>query len=218
MTAAVLIEVLVITGILGFSVFLLYWGLKSERIFVKSREELILLLETIYREVRGTVCVVAGEANRSVYEKICSLVEELLSKGENLEIEIIIGPVVSVSSEDLKLVQSGKISPSLHPLFTLMERYPERVKVYYKTDTSFSNVRHFVIAEDKDGNNLLYVEKLHPPLKESEAVFIKNPNPILIRKYIRLFNKLKSSKRVKRLNLQNLRIVKFSDFQFRKAA
>jgi hypothetical protein len=169
--------------------------------------------------VRGNVRIVAGEANKTVYERICKLIEKAINEGRISLLEIVIGPEISVYSEDLKLLdEDGRIREcvsnphTIHPLFSLMKKYPDKVKVYYKTDASFLNVRHFAIVEN--GKKFLYVEKLHSPLQESEAVLIENPNPILFGKYKKLFNEIINSGRVTPLQpeLKKLKVVRFSDF------
>lgn len=197
---------------------LVYWGLRARRTFVKDKTELINLLESFYKEVSGDVKVVAGEANKVVYEKICKLMDKAIKEGKISQLEIVIGPQVSVFPDDLKLlnedgtIKQEVVSPhKIHPLFELLKKYPDVVKVYYKTDASFLNVRHFAIVEN--GKRFLYVEKLHSPLQESEALLVENPNPILFRKYKKLFEKVVRDKSVVPLTVNNLNLVKFSDFR-----
>jgi hypothetical protein len=206
-----------IGGIIIFSIIVIWWGLRAERTFVRNKSDLVSLLESLYSGVEGSVKIVAGEANKAVYERICKLIEKAIDEGRISLLEIVVGPEISVYSRDLKLLDGdGRIKESvlnphkIHPLFNLMKKYPDKVKIYYKTDASFLNVRHFAIVEN--GKKLLYVEKLHSPLQESEAVLIENPNPVLLRKYKKLFSKIINSGRVTPLQPEKLRIVRFSDF------
>jgi hypothetical protein len=209
--------IVLIGGIIVFSVIVILWGLRAERTFVRNKSDLVSLLESLYSGVEGSVKIVAGEANKAVYERICKLIEKAIDEGRISLLEIVVGPEISVYSRDLKLLDGdGRIKESvlnphkIHPLFNLMKKYPDKVKIYYKTDASFLNVRHFAIVEN--GKKLLYVEKLHSPLQESEAVLIENPNPVLLRKYKKLFSKIINSGRVTPLQPEKLRIVRFSDF------
>jgi len=197
-----------------------FWFILRGRVeYVKDRGELLEKLENLYGQFSGYIFVLAGEANKSMYEKLYSVVRESIRKGEVKKLKIVVGPEISIYPEDRDCLDSeGKAKniecfKNLHPLFKLLSEFPEKIEVYYKIDNSLSNQRHFVLMIDFF-KSYLYVEALHKPLQESRAILIHRPNVLEIIRYLLKFFFIIYFKKVERISLNetSIRKVRFSDF------
>ena len=186
-TTATVLSVILLIVVVSF-VLALPILRQSDRIIL-SEKELKSSLEEIYRNVHGEIFVHAGEANVETYSQLKDVIEDFLKDKEN-KIIFVVGPVLSVydtvfskySRENIGDIHELK---DVHPLFELLYKYPNQVRVYYKKNNFYEKVNHFAI-----GGNYLYIEPRHKPLKERVAILIKNPIFTLKKHYENLRDKI----------------------------
>lgn len=196
-------------------VILSFFILSQKESIVRGRDEIYMSMNKVYQKKTKTLKVLAGEANKNVYIKLCELIEQKFDEGTLQKVIFAVGPTISIFSEDMKYIDSnGKFNNQidsiieLHPIFKLYQKYNQQVEIYYKKNNEYINDSHFVITD-----NILYVEKPHQPLEETDAVIINNPNPFLKYKYQRkIKNLLNKNDLIKINSIQDLTNIKFYDF------
>jgi len=166
---------------LFFEILSTFKKIISENELCFSRIKINYLQHKTPREDFFHIIVHGGEANSRVYKKFK---KELDSLPEKINIAFFVGPQLAVEKEKAEqLDPDGKAKCEdskfwkLHPLLE-MAKEKNNIKLFYKTDGTFSNENHFVYND-----KAIYVEALHAPLREGEATIIKNPNYFVKRVY-----------------------------------
>jgi len=165
---------------------------QNERV-IGNKGELYAAIEEVYSRHISNLKVVAGEANKEIYEKLCPKMKKLLNENPKDTISIVIGPNISIFKEDLNMVdENGKLktasdSSKIHPIFNLKTdaELGSRVSIYYKTGTKYSDESHFILSDQ-----LIYNEKPHRLLQETVAVIIEQPNVLMKKSYVKDFNRI----------------------------
>jgi len=193
-----------IIGFVAFCYLLIVFMLVRQRErSIINQDDLYITIDSMYSQKISNLSVVAGEANKKMYQSLCPKIKRLLLNNTEEKISIVIGPIISVFDDDMqKLGTNGKLKDKsciadIHPIFGLMkdQDISNRVSIYYKTNDQYSNQSHFVISDQ-----IIYNEKSHAPLQETTAVIITKPNIFMKYAYKKRFEKIiKDEKYVVRL-------------------
>jgi len=202
-----------------FVCWLLLSTVKGRVEYIDNKGELFEGLKKLYRHFSGYVFILAGEANKTIYQELYTIAKNSFKSGRIRKFKIIVGPEISIYPEDRVCLHSdGRAKDiscfiNLHPLFKLLSEFPDMVEIYYKMDSSLSNQKHFALMLSPL-NSCLYVKALHLPHEESKAILIYKPNIVEILRYLLKFLFIVHFKNVKRLRLdeESVKCVRFNDF------
>lgn len=174
-------------------------------VVMRQKEFPALSKDEIYRRLNNKLLadspeslkISAGEANIAFYETFCREIRTKLEEGHMGDVRFVVGPKLSTwKSNRSKLDQPEDAAEGwlpktnvadedivrLHPILGLVRDYPEKTHLYLKKSES----PHFALA----GDRYLYAEAPHVPLDEKCGMLIERPNPLLRRRYAKMFEQI----------------------------
>lgn len=200
-------------------------------VVMRQREFPALSKDEIYRRLNcklladspESLKLSAGEANIAFYDAFCRAIRTKLEEERMRDVRFVVGPKLSTwKGNRSKLAAPEETGEGwmprpdiadedlahLHPILGLVRDFPGQVRLYLKKSES----PHFALA----GDRYLYAEAPHAPLDEKCGMLIERPNPLLRRRYAKMFEQIVGDD--KEVTPDQFRTLRFDYFVARESA